>query len=95
MNGILYTVSFDIFLCMQRKITKCMVNIWIPIGKNAATLCIRCSNRGVTFTFISPQTSLWPVELFCFQLDFDTGSFGCCCVWKSEEKWARTLWASK
>lgn len=77
----------------KKQSAQVMANIWIPIGKNVEThnQCICCSNRGVTFAFISPQTSLWPIELFSFKLDFDRGSFSCCCVWKSEEKWARTL----
>lgn len=77
--------------------TQVTANIWIPIGKNAEshTQCIFGSNIGVTLAFIRPETALWPIELFRFGLDFDRGSFGCCCVWKSEEKRARTRWASK
>lgn len=55
-----------------------IANIWIPRGKNVETggsVYMCCSNRGVTLAFIGPQTSLWPVELFSFQLDFDKGKF--------------------
>lgn len=51
-----------------------VANIWIPRGRNVETgrwVYMCCSNRGVTLAFIGPQTSLWPVELFSFQLDFD------------------------
>lgn len=58
-------------------------------GAESVYMC--CSNRGVTSAFTGPQTCLWPVELFSFMPDVVKGSFGCCCVWKSEEKWARIL----
>lgn len=72
---------------------------WLTSGSQQERMqssqCICSLKRGVTFAFIGPQTSPWPVRLFSFQPDFDRGSFGCCCVWRSEEKWARTLQASK
>lgn len=94
-----HTLSFLLMLTSllkgEKQSLQVVANIWIPIGEKWHNQCICCSNRGVTFALISPQTFLWPVEMFSFKLDFDRGSFGCCCVWKSGERWVRTSWASK
>lgn len=100
LSGYLLSLSVLSFLSrhqMQKK--KDTSKGWHLDTKSERMLSVYAVLTELWHLLSSLHRHLWPVQLFNLKfntkLNFERGSFDCCCVWKSEEKWARTLCAFK